>query len=184
MASIKFIFEQLGKLFTWWVTVYPWEQAVRVKWGKHLRLLKPGIHIKVPLMHQVVKQNVRLFVANAPRQTLTTLDGKLITLSTVVGYRIVDIKQLYMSVQDPQDTIINMVLGATSEVVAALRSEECTPNHIIDGINTSLGQTKWGLEFTHVYVNDFARVPLALRLVGDGEQGLYTTHPNLDKGED
>jgi len=184
MSALRFIFEQFGKLFTWWVTVYPWEQAVRVRWGKHLILLPPGIHIKVPLMHQVVKQNVRLFVANAPRQTLTTSDGKLITLSTVIGYRITDIKQLYMSVQDPQDTIINMVLGATSETVASLSSDEYTPDRIVNGITSSLARTEWGLEYSHVYVNDFARVPLALRLVGDGEQGLYTSHPNLDRDDD
>jgi regulator of protease activity HflC (stomatin/prohibitin superfamily) len=183
METIQLMFRQIGKIFMWWATVYPWEQALRIKLGKHIKRLGPGIHLKIPLVHQIVKQNARLFVANAPRQTLTTKDGQIVTASVIIGYTIVDIEKLYMSVQNVGDTINNISMGTVAEAISGSDKEDCTPEHIARKIMSELSKTDWGLKFSNVQLNDFAVVPFTLRLVGDSNE-VYTEQPRTRMKED
>ena len=42
MNQILDLIREFFRLFQWWVIIAPWEQAVRVRAGKHLTLLQPG----------------------------------------------------------------------------------------------------------------------------------------------
>lgn len=49
--------------FQIWVVVAPWEQAVRVRLGKHLSVLNAGVHLKLPFADLVYLQSVRLRIS-------------------------------------------------------------------------------------------------------------------------
>jgi len=34
MNFVKDIIDYITKLFTWWIVIMPWEQGIRVTWGK------------------------------------------------------------------------------------------------------------------------------------------------------
>jgi hypothetical protein len=55
-----------------WVVVLPWQQALRVRGGRHVRLLKPGIYLKVPILDVVQVESVRRRTSMVPIQTLST----------------------------------------------------------------------------------------------------------------
>jgi regulator of protease activity HflC (stomatin/prohibitin superfamily) len=171
VEAIKLAFQQLGKLFTWWVTINPWELGIRVRFGKHINVLQPGLHLKVPMVHRVYAQNTRLEVVDVPLQTLTTKDGKVLTISVVAGYRIFDIERLYLNIQRVDNTVLSVVMGAVAGCITASESDLCTADAVERAVQSKLEtlQTDWGLKFSHVRVNSFAYT-MTLRLIG-GDHG-------------
>ena len=165
MNALRLLLEQFGRLFRWWVTICPWEMAVRVRLGKHVKVLGPGIHLKIPFADQAFCQNTRLMVIDASRQALSTLDHKTLTVSIIVGYRVVDIERLYLNIQHVENTVLNMVMGSVSRYVCRARSEECTAEQIEKAVLDDLPDT-WGLAFETVAVNDLA-FATAFRLLGE-----------------
>jgi len=95
MGSIKEILDYISKAFTWWIAVQPWEQGLRIRMGKHEKLLKPGLHFRIPVIDKVYVQTDRLRMVNIPVQTLTTKDAKTVTITTAFSYSICDISKLY-----------------------------------------------------------------------------------------
>ena len=155
---IKQLLNALAKLLTWWVVIAPWERGVRLRWGKHATELQPGLRLKVPLMHQVYRQSTRLLIVDAPNQTLTTTDGKVLYISVVVGFAIDDILKLYQTIVNPRETVVGLVMGAVASVVAATHSSLCTPALVEQKAAANLAEMGWGLAFAYTRVTDFAFV--------------------------
>ena len=174
METIKFLFQQIGKIFKWWVIINPWELGIRVRLGKHTKLLQPGVHLKIPGIDKAYAQNTRLEAVDVPNQTLTTSDGKVLTISVVVCFRIVDIERLYTKIQRVDNTIIGVSMGKVASSVVGLTAVECKPGvveHAVrDGLNALAPE--WGLEFDTVSVNTFAYVK-TLRLIGETSRSLW-----------
>ena len=174
MEALKLLFQQLSKIFLWWVIINPWELGIRVRLGKYTKLLGPGIHFRIPGMDKVYAQNTRMEALDVPNQTLTTLDGKILTISVVVCFRIMDIELLYTNIQRVDQTIMGMVMGKVATSVTSLRSEECTPNkverYVQDEINGLADD--WGIEFYLISVNTFAYVK-TYRLIGESTRSLW-----------
>jgi hypothetical protein len=53
VSGVKQIIEALKGLLVWWVTVAPWERALRVRLGKRVTLLGPGVHLRIPVADRV-----------------------------------------------------------------------------------------------------------------------------------
>ena len=58
------------EIFRWWVIVQPWESCLRVRLGRHVALLAPGVHWRIPYVDQAYRQSVRLRIAHLPTQTV------------------------------------------------------------------------------------------------------------------
>uniref|UniRef100_A0A6M3L1X4 Putative SPFH domain / band 7 protein n=1 Tax=viral metagenome TaxID=1070528 RepID=A0A6M3L1X4_9ZZZZ len=180
MDTLRFLFQQIGKVFTWWVTVLPWQTALRVRLGKHVTVLEAGVHWKVPLVHRVYAQNTRLLYADAPVQTLTTKDRQILAISAVIGYRITDVERLYTSIQQIDATILSLAMGVIAETVSSTDSADCSPARIESAVESKLGKTDWGLQFEYVRCNDFAYCP-TLRLIGDYVGNNFSNYADMDR---
>lgn len=101
-----------------WQTVPPWELGVRVRFGKRVSVLQPGIHWKIPLLDKINCINVRLRVASVPTITVSTLDGRAVTVSGNVGFCISDPLLAAMRFSMPEDVCAAYAQGALSEVVS------------------------------------------------------------------
>jgi len=89
------LIEKFRSLFIWWVIITPWEQVLRVRLGKHLKLLEEGIHLKIPGIDYIFRQSTRMRVGLLPTQTLTTEDNKTLTIRGMIVYSIADLELLY-----------------------------------------------------------------------------------------
>ena len=56
---IRELFAQLSNVLTWVVVVAPWEQALRIRWGKTATLLKGGVYLRIPFIDRIYRQSVR-----------------------------------------------------------------------------------------------------------------------------
>lgn len=110
-----------------WVIVLSWEIGIRVRGGKHVANLHPGIHLKIPFLDEVRVHPSRLQFLNPPLLDLTTVDGKTMTLGVTVRFKIVDLKLLLDRVADPEDAISDMVSAYVTRYVREKKKDEFAP---------------------------------------------------------
>lgn len=148
----------LKNIFTWWWTISPWEQGVRVRAGKHVKLLEAGLHLRIPVLDRFYVQSVRLRYICVPTQTVTTKDGKALTISGGLAYSIEDILKLYQTIHDPVDTIEMMCCGIIASTIEGKEAAEVSPKDVEKAVNEELNLEEYGLTNTLFKVTDWALV--------------------------
>lgn len=166
MNWITDLINWVSKLFQWWVIVLPWEKGIRIRLGKYQKLLNTGIYLKLPLIDTVFVQSVRLRYMAAPMQTVSTKDGKAISIIISVGYTIKNIETLYNTIFSPTATISNIVMGEVSQYCASNPIEECLPDKIQEACRLKLTGSNFGLGDISIKVIGFAAVR-TYRLISD-----------------
>lgn len=167
MNYLKEVLDYLTKLLQWWVIVEPWEAGLRVRIGKKIKLLTPGIYFRIPLVDAVYIQETRMRMISLNSQTVTTKDGKTITIFSSIGYSINDITKLYQTIAQPDSTIANTVLGTIADYVATNDAINCSPSTIEEKVKTKLTTFDYGITFEHVKVTGYSIVR-TYRFITDG----------------
>lgn len=165
------VFDYLARLLggmAFWVVVLPWQQALRVRAGRYVRRLAPGVYLKLPVLDAVKVESVRRRTSTAPVQTLSTSDGITVTVAAVIGYAIGDLEALYTSLHHAEDTIIQTAQGAIASQVFALLRSEVEPERLSVLVNERLAGAfaSYGLVDVTVQITDFAFVR-AFRVIND-----------------
>lgn len=155
MEWFKEIFNQVSNLFKWWVIVLPWERGVRVRIGKNVKEIGPGIHFRIPYFDSVYVQPIRLTFINFSPQTLTLKNGDVLTIQMIVGYSIKNISELYNSVSEVQSVVSGKVMGRVAQFIT--EKEDCTPDKIAADAKKVLSELGWGLNISDVEVITFAK---------------------------
>lgn len=145
MSIIQEILSGIKQLFNWWIIIVPWEQGIRIRLGKHIKKLNEGIHFRIPFLDRVYKQSTRLRYVDTPIQTITTKDGKTITLSGTICYCIKDVLLLYQQLHHPDDTIMNLAMSEAAQFIRKIRLEEFDQSAMEQKIQESLNLEKYGL---------------------------------------
>lgn len=166
------VLDYLARLFrgiAFWVVVLPWQQALRVRAGRYVRLLSGGIFLKLPVLDVIQIESVRRRTSLVPTQTLSTSDGATVVVSAVVGYAIGDLEKLYRSLHHAEDTIAQSAQGVIAEEVFRLRRSEIDPAKLADLVNRRLEQmfSPYGLDQVGLRITDFSFLR-AIRLIQDG----------------
>lgn len=181
MTSVRELFREFGNLFRWWVMVAPWEQAVRVRMGKHVRVLQAGAHLRIPFVDRVFRQTIRRRYATVPTQTITTRDGRTVTVSGTIGYEIHDVGRLYDTLHHAQEALQSEAQGIVARFIAARDYEDCQPDAIEEHVPKAMDLGRYGMGGLELFVTDYA-APLTVRLIQgapkdwvDGDS-LNTTH--------
>lgn len=183
MNGLKWIVEKVLNLFRWWFVVLPWESGLRVTLGKRVTTLGPGIHLRIPVVHTVFKQSVRLRREDMPTQTLFTTDGKTLTIVANLQYSILDVAKLYNTLHEPTETIRTMFQSAIADFVTSLRSDQCSPEKVVNGALVNLNVEQYGLSDVKITITDFAFLK-TYRLVQDSRwsfnnRGIDTSQPAI-----
>lgn len=117
MEAINQILRLIGKMFEWWVIVMPWESAVFVRLGKKSKILNGGLYLKIPFIDRVYIQATRTRAVDFPIQTVTTIDGRPISIKVMATYSINNIEKMFRSIQHPEMILSGIVMGGISEYV-------------------------------------------------------------------
>jgi regulator of protease activity HflC (stomatin/prohibitin superfamily) len=150
------LIQQISRALTWFFTVAPWEQAILVRLGKHTKVLGAGIYFRIPFVDRIFKQSVRRRINTIKAQTLTTRDGKVVTCSGAVGYRIGDLGKLYDTLESANMTIENEVSGIIAAYIGSRNLHECQSRQLEEFVAEKLDLSKYGLEGQEFYVQSFA----------------------------
>jgi hypothetical protein len=168
MTYIDAILNFVSKPFQWWITITPWEQAIRVRLGSRLKKLNAGFHFKVPFIDVFYIQTTRLRVISLPLQTMSTKDKVTITVTVALGYSITDIQELYRTLYQPEATIQNMVSGVIAEYISENELAYCIPAALEPYVSGKLKDIdKYGVKIEYFKVTGFMNVR-TYRLIQDG----------------
>ena len=171
MNWLQQIAEWLNRV-RFWYTVRPWERAIRVRCGRWIVAISPGLHFRIPLLDEVFCQNVRQRVLNLPIQTATTTNGKAVTLSGAVRWHIADVELIYQKLHTPEDWIYNTVLAALAEVIFSATTV-LSPQSVGELATAKVQDDSraMGLEIEAVSITDFAMVRTYRLISGEGNSG-------------
>lgn len=160
---IRSIFE--GAKF--WFMVNPWERAVRVRFGRWSKQIEPGTYFRIPFADTVTLINTRLRITSTPSLTVTTRDGKTVTLAVMIGFRIADPILAMRALMTPEYTCAAMAQAAAAGAAANLNSDDLRSQQFIDSIREELSAEKLpGIVFEVIKVTELAVVK-TFRLLND-----------------
>ena len=152
MTWISEILRSFAKPLQWWVIVTVWEQAVLVRLGKHTHHLMPGIHFRIPFLDRVVRVCVRERVIDVDSKTISTLDGRALTVGLSLRYSIVDLSKMVKNIARPETTVRSLAQAKAAEFVAKSNSKDVTPAEIQAYVSGELELSEWGYSAIQVYV--------------------------------
>ncbi len=166
MNQVQQLFEYLFQNFKIFVIVQPWETGIRVRFGKITKKLYKGVYFKIPFFDNVYIQEARLRIVSLPVQTLTTKDGKTVTLNASIGYCIIDIEKLYNTIFHPEISIQNITMAAIATFINKNDINSINPQNIDECAFDSLKELDYGLKFTYCKITNYAVVK-TFRLIQD-----------------
>lgn len=175
------LLKQFLQIFTWFVVVAPWEQAIRVRLGKRVCKLEAGVYLRIPFADRVFKQSVRRRLSIIRPQTLTTRDRHVVTCSGAIGYAISDLQRLYDTLEAPNDTIENEVAGVIARFISAQPLADCTSDRVEVYVRDNIDLSRYGLSGQEFYMTQFATAK-TYRLVM-GEMGSWSRDAGLNMAE-
>lgn len=168
----------ISKILEWYVIVSPWEQAIFVRHGNKVRLIKAGIYFKIPFIDNVFIQTVRLRNIDLPAQTVSTQDNITLTIKTVCRYSIKDMLQLYHTLYHPETTIQSMIMSSAATYISTHDVCECTTHKIEDYIKANTDLTVYGLGDIAINVVGIMNIK-TYRIIQDS-LGLYGSDLNMN----
>lgn len=173
LATLQQWFSQI----VFWVIVAPWESALRVRFGKRLKVLPAGIHFRIPFFDAVYRQSVRMRMCNISTQTLSTKDGHTVIVGAVLGYGVLDIERLYDRLHHAEDTLMSLAAAAIAGHIQRCDRATLCPRLLAEAVSSELAAAfgQYGLGEVSVRITDFAFIR-AYRIVQDHR---WTTHSDF-----
>lgn len=92
-------------------TVDERQYAIKLRFGEIIETgYEPGLHVKVPFVHNVVKYDDRILTRNNPTEEFLTLEKKNLKVDFYVKWRIIDPAQYYRAVAGDELTATNRLI--------------------------------------------------------------------------
>jgi regulator of protease activity HflC (stomatin/prohibitin superfamily) len=146
------------------------ERGVVKTLGKRRRknpVVDPGFHFVFPLgIDEVLVDNVVPCVDEFDQQSLTTKDGKAITLNAVVMWSINDIQKILFNVEDADSALEEGTCGIIGEIIAETKWSEIHSSDFRRSCEVKIRSRvkKWGIRIHSVQFKNLTQ-SRAIRLL-------------------
>lgn len=125
--------------------------------GKYHRTLKPGLNFLIPIFDKVrTKVDLREQVVNFPPQPVITSDNLVVSIDTVLYFKVVDaqaatyeIANFLQAIEQLTVTTLRNVIGSM-DLERGLTSREQVNSHLSQKLDETTGQ--WGVKVTRVEI--------------------------------
>lgn len=155
-----------------WEALWPiyiideWEEGIVLRNGKFLKIVKPGLYIKLPFFDSVWKHAVITQSIDIPPQSVTTSDNKNVVVKGIIRFTIVDIKTFLLTITQPQDVLTDTTGGMIRDII-----EDTRWDGIIDidkKLTSEVGKfvKKWGIKVEKVTLTDL-QIASSIRIIQD-----------------
>lgn len=119
------VFEKFWDYIRPWEIVDPFESGVLVRLGKYNKKLEAGSFTwKVPFIDYVYTAIITPDTMNTAPITLTTTDGKTVSIGAVIEFEINDIYKYTLCTNEPRSNMHDIILGAISDEIEDREWEE------------------------------------------------------------
>lgn len=143
------------------VIIGHYQLAVRLRFGKYTVSLGPGIHWRVPILHDILACQCKEQPTYLPVQVVNGL-----AVSGLLRYEIVDARLAMLEVQDFDECLTNCVMGLIAERLFI--GDDIKPRELVEEIREDLDiqAAEWGLSITEFRLSTYTPAR-AFRLLGD-----------------
>lgn len=152
-------------------TVYSFQQGVKFRFGRDIRLLHPGMYWHWNLVETIMVNDTTEEVVDTDIQTCTTADGVSVCLSASIRYRKYSLRMMWNNVQDFDSSLGNLAEGIIATALREWNYEdalEAIPDleeEITKSLRTQV--SRWGVELKDCKITNFAKAR-TIRLFSDG----------------
>lgn len=158
--------QSMTRLFKWWVVVACWEQGIRVRLGKRMKRLNPGIHFRIPFLDRIYIQSTRLRVISCPTQSISKRDKNVITFGLAVRYQIQDIVKLYQTAASVEAILLYDAISKAAQLITTAESD-VDPASLEEQINATMPNHEYGLSDVQVSILSFCQARCYRFITGD-----------------
>lgn len=155
----NFLIQTLEWLQTKWnnhvapmIVVKEWEGGVILQFGKFDRVLKKGRNWKWPFPFNEAHKCLIKPETISVDVTITTLDGKTLSVEIIGEYEVVDVKQWLMEANDAPSNVRDLLKGYSEDVLSDSNFEEINKKPIKTKIKGKLneGVNSLGAKFNRI----------------------------------
>jgi len=176
---IEFLIK-LGKDVLLWVIIEEWNEGVLLRFGKFVKVLKPGIHFKIPFFDSVWETETITQSIDMNPQSITTADGKNIVVKAIIRFSVVDTKTYVTSIMKPHDVLVDTTQGMIREIIEDTRWYDLVG--IDKQLTTEVGKfmRRWGIKVEKVTLTDLAEIPSYRVIMNKEEKQPVIVPENLN----
>lgn len=163
---VDFLLNVLG-LFKFFYTLNPYQMGVLLRLGKFKKVISPGFGFCYPFgIDQILAENVVLETINVGPQSLTTKDGIGIVVSSIITFKIEDVKTFLLEVEGRNNAIEDCSYGAISGFFLTKTWDSLFELDLSNELSKIVRRSakKYGVDIISVQLCDFSRCR-SLRLV-------------------
>lgn len=127
--------------------------------GKYTATWGPGLHIKIPLIQMVVaKVSLKEQVADFPPQSVITKDNVMLSINSVVYFKIIDPYKNTYGVENYLAALEKLSATSLRSIVGDMTLDDCLSSR--DTINAKMidildkATEPWGIDVTRVEIQD------------------------------
>lgn len=172
-ALLAFVWKFILEVWPWTI-IDNWELGLRVRLGKHLKALKPGVRVSLPFIDSILTESKTLKSTNLTEQTMRTLDRVNASVSGVIWYYIVDIEKLWMSVDDHEDSMSNLAMTALASKLGSIKFSDCKLVTLESVAKTKIKRKAkdWGIDVQKFELTDLCDSRVIRLMTTNGSQTL------------
>lgn len=160
MEWLRELFDRLLSVFPRILILAPYENGIRLTFGKYLQRLNPGWYLFWPLIQKVLWMEIQTQVVDLRIQSVRTKDNYDIIISGAIQYSIKDVEKAIINVQDVDKAVETLSLGIILTFVKGKSLEECQDLEnlrceILKGLKDAA--KGWGLRIEKIFITDLGR---------------------------
>lgn len=170
-ALIDFIIRNVMAFWPFFVVDFN-QRAVRIRNGNPIEEVSAGLHFRRLFIEKIHTWYIAEDFIDLPFGDAQTKDGKTVTFSANVGFRIVSPMKMMRAVIDVDENLARLALGQLSTLISKRTFDELAKGN--EGMRTWLKQqidretSEWGIEVTCVYLTNLS-CARQIRLLKDGD---------------
>lgn len=135
-----------------------YERGVLFRFGKFSKILEPGWHIVLPVVHFYKKVDVRTKAVDVPDQNAITKDNISLTINAVLYYKVFDTEKVIVEVENFRYAVSQLAQTTMRNVVGEVTLDELLTDRdkISEKIRKSIdiATDPWGIKVENVELKD------------------------------
>lgn len=135
-----------------------YQRAVKLRLGKYVKTLQPGLNWIIPIFEKIIKVDVRVITIDVPSQEVITRDNVPMKVNGVVFFKVVNSEKAVLEVEHYKYAISQLAQSALrdmtgkAELDSVLEKREEIGNQIQRIVDKETDP--WGIKVTDVKIKD------------------------------
>ena len=137
-----------------------YERGILFRFGKFAKILNPGWHVILPVIHSYRKIDIRTKAVDVPEQEAITRDNVSIKINAVLYYKIFDASKAILAVQDYNYAVSQLAQTTMRNIVGSVSLDELLTER--EKLSTEICNIvdeetdPWGIKVENVELKDIA----------------------------